>query len=95
MRGFALGKPDTLIEFFDVLTFDSPFDFSEVGLGYAVFWMGKAVGKVVIVGEDNQARGIDVEPANAEDSMACWDKIDCFCPALGVKISANNTFGLI
>ena len=95
MGGFALGKPDTLIEFFDVFAFDSPFDFGEVGLGQAVLWMGETIGQVVIIGEDNQTRSIDVEPTNAEDSMACGDKVDGFCPALGVKIGADDALGFI
>lgn len=95
MGGFALGKPDALVEFFDVFAFDSPFDFGEIGLGDAVFWVGQAVGEVVIVGEDNQARGIDIEPANAEDSMTCGDKVDGFGSALWVKIGAYNAFGFI
>jgi hypothetical protein len=27
--------------------------------------------------------------------MACGDEVDCLCPALGVKIGADNAFGLI
>ena len=95
MGGFTLGKPDTFIYFLDVFAFDSAFDFGKIGLGDAVFWVGQAIGEVVIVGEDNQARGIDVEPANAEDSMACGDKVDGFGPALWVRIGADNAFGFI
>ena len=33
MGAFALGKPDTLIEFFNVFPLDSSFDFGKIGLG--------------------------------------------------------------
>lgn len=95
MGGFALGKPDALVEFFDVFALDSSFDFGQIGFGEAVFWVGEAISEVVIVGEDNQARGIDVEPANAEDSMACWDQVDGLGSALRVKIGADDAFGFI
>ena len=95
MGGFALGKPDALVEFFDVFAFDSSFDFGEVGLGDAIFRVGEAISEVVVVGEDNQARGIEVEPADAEDSMACGDEVDGFGPALRVRIGADDAFGLI
>jgi len=95
MGGFALGKPDALVEFFDVFAFDSSFYFGEIGFGDAIFWVGQAVGEVVIIGEDNQARCVEVEPANTEDSMACGDEVDGFGPALWVKIGADDAFGFI
>jgi len=55
----------------------------------------QAVDQFVIVGEDNQSCGIDVEPANAEDSLAGGDEVDCFGSALWVKIGANYALGLI
>ena len=57
--------------------------------------MRQAVDQFVIVGEDNQSCGIDVEPANAEDSLASGDEVDCFGSALWVKIGANYALWLI
>ena len=57
--------------------------------------MRQAVDQFVIVGEDNQSCGIDVEAANAEDSLAGRDEVDCFGSALWVKVGANHALGLI
>jgi hypothetical protein len=57
--------------------------------------MRQAVDQFVIVGEDNQSCGIDVEPANAKDSLAGGYEVDCLGSALRVKIGADDALGLI
>ena len=57
--------------------------------------MRQAVDQFVIVGEDNQSCGIDIEPANAKDSLPGGDQVDCLDSALGVKVGANHALGLI
>lgn len=94
-RGFALGKPDTLIKFFDVFALDSALHLGDICPGQSISGVRQAVDQFVIVGEDNQSCGIDVEPANAKDSPAGGDEVDCLGSALGVKIGANHALGLI
>lgn len=95
VRGFALGQPDTLIKFFDVFALDFALHISDICPGQSISWMCQVVDQFVIVGDDNQSCGIDVEPANAKDSLAGGYEVDCLGSALGVKVGANHALGLI
>lgn len=95
VRGFALGQPDTLIKFFDVFALDSALHLGDVCPGQSISWVRQAVDQFVIVGEDNQPCGIDIEPANAKDSLAGGYEVDCLGSALRVKIGANHALWLI
>jgi hypothetical protein len=92
---FALCQPDAPFEAVNLFGFDSAFDLGDIGFCKAVSRVGKEVGKGGIVGEDNQACGVDFQPADAENSVAGRDEVDCLSSALRVKIGANNAFGFI
>lgn len=74
---------------------DAALDVGDIGFGQAISRVGEAVGKSGIVGEDNQAGGVDVQSADAEDTLPGGDEVDCPGSILRVEVGADDAFWLI
>src|SRR6266508_2892383 len=70
-------------------------DLSKVPLLDAVARMGKAVGEVAVIGEQDQPLGVPVQPADRDHPRVLWHHLDHRRPALRVIGGAHHSQRLV
>ena len=66
-RGHAIGQPDTPTDPVQILLIRVPTDLDAVDLRDSMPGVGKPLSHVSVVGEENEAAGVEVETADRED----------------------------
>jgi hypothetical protein len=92
---FAFSQPSPLFELLDRFIVNIAPDPDKVSLGHFIPRVHQLVCQLAIIGEDNKAGGIGIEPADTEDALAARDKIYSPFPALRVTVGANHALWLI
>jgi len=57
--------------------------------------MGELVCQAAVVGEDNQASGVDIQASDGEDSTGRGDQVNSLFSSAGVGIGADDVFGFV
>src|SRR6478736_2950687 len=86
---------DTFLQLFKLLRFWRTGDADEICLFDAVARMSEAIGKLAVIGDENQAFAGAIEPTHGEDAFFSRNQINNTGSAAGVMIGGHYANGLV
>ncbi len=91
----SFGDIDPLTHLLHCFTFDLASHGDTIDFLHAEFWMGKSLRQFAIVGQQDQAFAVEIQPANRKDTFASGDQFDHPRASLGVGVGRDKAHGLV